>query len=56
MWESQDVYGDRQAEAAAKRAQRQLPEKPVKSKSSTGLGILRLSNKERTYLVSTTSI
>ena len=52
LWETQDVYGDRQAEAAAKRVVLRSAEKASLPKTSSGLNILRRSNKP--YLVSST--
>lgn len=51
LWESQDVHGDRQAEAAAKRVQRPSTSKSPVTKSGSSLSILRRSNKEKTYVV-----
>lgn len=45
LWETQDVYGDRQAEAAAKRAQRPSVDRPSLSKAGSNLRILRRTSK-----------
>lgn len=55
MWETQDVYGDRQAEAAAKRVQRQQSDRPGPPRSIIPLGLRRGSKQERLYLVSATT-
>lgn len=54
IWETKDVYGDRQAEAAAKSVQRQRPTagKTTPTKTGSSLNILRRSSKEKTYVVS----
>lgn len=52
LWETQDVYGDRQAEAAAKRVQRPSTEKTPQTKSGSGLNILRRGLKDKAFVVS----
>lgn len=48
LWETQDVYGDRQAEAAAKRVQRPVVERSSLSKPSSTRRILGRTSKPTT--------
>lgn len=51
IWETQDVYGDRQAEAAAKSVQRRSTAKTTPTKTTSSLSLLRRSNKEKVHVV-----
>lgn len=46
------MYGDRQAEAAAKRVQRPSTDKTPQTKTGSGLNILRRGLKDKAFVVS----